>query len=815
MARKIEPKSNKKSAPKAKTAKASPSPRSVPVRRKRRHNNGEISTLLIITFGIILCFGMYTELIGTLGSWIKIAFLSCFGTLAYVAPPLIIAVGIHIGRTKNAGRLGAKYWLTFVMMSLLSSLWHTFVFNDYRTYSAYEIAESGAGGGFMGAILSGPLAGFMGRTGTSIILTTLILIFIIEIFDFSLARAIANTRDFIDYLWNGSNDDEEGYYDDDMGANDAVSPIINDKYDPARKRKKRKGAPDDMQIGNDELVPGVLLDGNKIIASGFSTVAPIVPSSSVVDPPWNTAQTTSQEPQKPEKIKGEADEPLDELEDMQENLPSKEYELPPLSLLNPPHIKNMERHRVMLEQTAHKLLETLESFGVSVKITAVSMGPTVTRYELQPQAGVKISKIVNLSDDIALNLAASGVRIEAPIPGKAAIGIEIPNKDAETVNVSEVVSSDEFGKFPSKLAFALGSDISGMPVIVDIARMPHLLIAGSTGSGKSVCINTLITSILYKARPEEVKMILIDPKMVELSGYNGIPHLLIPVVTDPHKAAGALAWAVKEMTNRYKQFSQNNVRDLKGYNTLMDIQKEPLMPQVVIIIDELADLMMVAPNDVEDAICRLAQMARAAGMHLVIATQRPSVDVITGIIKANIPSRISFAVSSQIDSRTILDMVGAEKLIGRGDMLYSPIGSSKPLRVQGAFVSESEVSAVVDYAKQFNVTDYDEDVAEEVNNFEITGAKSVSITGGEDDNEAGSTADELLPQAIEMAIEAGQASVAMYQRRLKIGYQRAARLIDQMEDRGIIGRFEGTKPRQILITRQQFMEMMSCNEDMA
>ena len=439
------------------------------------------------------------------------------------------------------------------------------------------------------------------------------------------------------------------------------------------------------------------------------------------------------------------------------------------------------------------------------QVINVARGPTVTRYELQPSAGVKVSRIVSLSDDIALNLAAPGIRIEAPIPGKAAIGIEVPNREITMVRLREVLESPEFVQHPSKLAFAVGKDISGEPVVVDIAKMPHLLIAGATGSGKSVCLNSLIVSILYKASPEEVKLLLIDPKVVELSVYNGIPHLLIPVVTDPKKAAGALNWAVQEMVSRYKLFADKNVRDIRGYNELVSrTGEQPVMPQIVIIIDELADLMMVAPNEVEDAICRLAQMARAAGMHLVLASQRPSVDVITGVIKANIPSRISFAVSSQVDSRTILDMAGAEKLLGRGDMLLHPVGRQKPVRIQGANITDGEVERVVGFVKSQGDARYDDDVIEEINN---SGATDESGGGSENDD------DELLPQAIELVIDAGQASVSFIQRKFRVGYARAARIIDQMEARGIISGYEGSKPRQVLISKQQWHEMQMAQKD--
>ena len=486
-------------------------------------------------------------------------------------------------------------------------------------------------------------------------------------------------------------------------------------------------------------------------------------------------------------------------EDIKESQKEEQYEYPPYELLRTGKIQDSSFYELEEQETAAiKLIDTLASFGVGAKVMDISRGPSVTRYELQPNPGVKVSKIVGLADDIALNLAATGVRIEAPIPGKAAVGIEVPNKEITPVLFGDVIKSQEFIQHSSKLAFALGRDVAGRTIVGDVAKMPHLLIAGATGSGKSVCINTLISSIIYKASPSEVKLLLVDPKVVELGIYNGIPHLLIPVVTDPKKAAGALSWAVLEMTNRYRLFAENNVRDLKGYNSQMKTKNEPTLPQIVIIIDELADLMMVAPNDVEDCICRLAQMARAAGMHLVIATQRPSVDVITGVIKANIPSRISFAVSSQIDSRTILDMAGAEKLLGRGDMLFNPIGEMKPLRVQGSFVSDSEVEALVSYLKSLHTVTYDQDVLEKINAKDQQPAQ----------NEANDD-DELLPQVVDMVIDFGQASASLIQRKFKVGYSRAARILDQMESWGIVGPADGSKPRQILITRQEWEELNS------
>lgn len=493
-----------------------------------------------------------------------------------------------------------------------------------------------------------------------------------------------------------------------------------------------------------------------------------------------------------------------------ENNVVNEYITPPTSLLKLPTYTGNRDASEELKANAALLVDTLKSFGVQTRVIDISRGPTVTRYELQPSAGVKISKITGLADDIALNLASAGVRIEAPIPNKAAVGIEVPNRKTDVVTMREILESTEFDTAKSKLSMALGKDITGNSIVADIGKMPHMLIAGATGSGKSVCINSIIMSILYKASPSEVRLVMIDPKVVELGVYNGIPHLLVPVVTDPRKAAGALGWAVTEMLNRYKTFADNNVRDLSGFNELAS-QNEGIdpMPQIVIIIDELADLMMAAPNEVEDSICRLAQMARAAGMHLIIATQRPSVDVITGVIKANIPSRIAFAVSSQVDSRTILDGSGAEKLLGRGDMLFSPVGMPKPLRVQGCFVSDKEVEAVVNFVKNKENAQYDDKIMQEIEKQAV--AEKTAGGGGEGGGFV--EIDQLFSQAVECVIDAGQASTSYLQRKLKVGYARAARLIDDMEQKGIVGPFEGSKPRPVLLSRQQWQEMLMNNEE--
>ena len=477
------------------------------------------------------------------------------------------------------------------------------------------------------------------------------------------------------------------------------------------------------------------------------------------------------------------------------------YEAPPIELLSQGEKKGLKGGKKSLTDTATKLQKTLYSFGVSAKVENVSVGPAITRYELRPAEGVRVSKIANLADDIALNLAAPSIRIEAPIPGKQAVGIEIPNVENEMVHIRDVMQSDAFEDSKSKLAFALGKDVGGDAIVADIAKMPHVLIAGSTGSGKSVCINTIIASIIYKAKPSEVKLVMIDPKVVELSIYNGIPHLLIPVVTDPKKAAGALAWAVQEMANRYNLFAGKGVRDIKGYNAAIEKEgQEVKLPQIVIIIDELADLMMVASKDVEDAICRLAQMARAAGMHLVIATQRPSVDVITGIIKANIPSRIAFAVSSQVDSRTILDMVGAEKLLGKGDMLYYPSGAPKPMRVQGAYISDKEVEKIVDFLKAEGEVTYSEDIIQSIERNNMNDKQ-------QDEADEDDDTDPFLMEAIDIVVETGQASASFIQRRFKVGYARAGRIIDQMEARGIISGYQGSKPREVLMTKERLAEL--------
>ncbi|WP_458407674.1 DNA translocase FtsK 4TM domain-containing protein [Anaerotignum sp.] len=572
---------------------------------------------------------------------------------------------------------------------------------------------------------------------------------------------------------------------------DENAPIIDIAgVDEATLMPARKAEPVEEDIPIIEMAPAI-----DELQEEVSEEAPAIEMETAeMEEPAVTEEETAEEPAAEGKKAEDVPEPEIPTEPVEEEKP---YIYPPIELLGADPQTGSTGNRAEMIENAKKLESTLKSFGVDAKVIQISKGPTVTRYELSPSQGVKVSKIVNLADDIALNLAASGIRIEAPIPGKAAVGIEVPNKETQSVYMRTLLESDAFKEHQSKLAFALGQDIAGNPVVTDIAKMPHLLIAGATGSGKSVCINTLITSILYKADPKEVKLLLVDPKVVELSVYNGIPHLLIPVVTDPKKASSALNWAVREMLQRYNDFAAHGVRDIKGFNKMMEDKgdEKGKMPQIVIIIDELADLMMAAPGEVEDSICRLAQMARAAGMHLIIATQRPSVDVITGVIKANIPSRLAFAVSSGIDSRTILDMVGAEKLLGKGDMLFYPSGQSKPSRLQGAFVTDQEVEAIVDFLKKSSRPYYTQETIDQIT--------STAKAGGGDVEDS----DEFFGPAVDLILEKEKASVSMLQRQFRIGYNRAARLMDDLERHGIVGPEEGSKPRKVLITRSEWEEM--------
>jgi len=770
-----------------------------------RKYNQEIIGILIFALGILTLLSLYFEnSIGLFGKFVKNLFTGLMGVPSFVLPPVIIVYSVYMIFKKDIKTINLRMLYGIILVLIVSAIIQAGAYNqeDYINISFFQCivkffndGRNLIGGGILGGIVSIPFLFVFQTLGTIIILTTFAIIDIILLTNISIANFGRNIKAFVTNRREkrrkkqeakGSvrldNEDMVDQYMDGSGENDSLEHLRRPKVIDFRIEKEARGLK--QKIEKEKTA------GQNAISEPdehIELIAADLNKPSVQDKKDASSGKNKEETAEVECGKAPENERYD-----------KEYIYPPLDLLENGMDtgKNSKLLKSRALEGARKLEETLKSFGVEAKVINVRRGPAVTRYELQPSAGVKVSRIVNLADDISLNLASAGVRIEAPIPGKAAVGIEVANNEITPVSLKEVIDSPNFREHPSKLAFAVGKDVSGECVVTDIAKMPHLLIAGATGSGKSVCINSLIISILYKASPNEVKLLMIDPKVVELGIYNGIPHLLIPVVTDPKKAAGALNWAVQEMVNRYKLFADRSVRDLKGYNKLlMENGEEGILPEIVIIIDELADLMMVAPNDVEDAICRLAQMARAAGMHLVIATQRPSVDVITGVIKANIPSRISFAVSSQIDSRTILDMAGAEKLLGKGDMLFYPVGKPKPIRVQGAFVSEKEVENVVEFIKSQGKAEYDDNIIEEIN------------SKNEHPESSDSDVDELLPQAIELVVEAGQASVSLIQRKFKVGYARAARIIDQMEERGIVGGFEGSKPRQVLISKQQWHEM--------
>ena len=740
-----------------------------------------------------------------------------FGYCAFLVPLLMGYLAIMTAMEKTAGTTGQKLWQSALLIVMVSAAVHIFAVGHADGWwtavkDGYKGGGAMNGDSLLGAALGWVLRALFDDVGSKIIILLLIFVYVMlvtgtTILDFfrMLWKPVEKTRDGIE------NAIEAG-----AERRNARAPIDIDMGEgyPTEKRRKEENSATDLAI--DRIIKGSAPDG--------LSPAEEAPSAKALKQAARELQEEDGKPavrlddiigravgkpaeEKPEKadaaeIAGEAAAIAAEIGST--GRPAEVYRKPPLSLLDEPRRADDARAAQELQQNADTLVKTLKDFGVETRVVAISRGPSVTRYELEPSAGVKISRITNLSDDLALRLATTGVRIEAPIPNKAAVGIEVPNRASQTVCLRELLDSDEFRSAKSRLTVALGRDIAGKIVLADLAKMPHLLIAGTTGSGKSVCTNSMIQSVLYNASPTEVRLLLIDPKQVEFGVYNGIPHLLVPVVTDPRKAAGALGWAVTEMLGRYKLFAENNVRDLDSYNALASrSEKLAELPRILIVIDELADLMMAAASEVEDAIIRLAQMARAAGMHLVIATQRPSVDVITGLIKANIPSRLALTVASQVDSRTILDTGGAEKLLGKGDMLFLPVGRSKPMRVQGCFVSNREVESVVEFLKPAVETTYDETIIQEIDRQAAASGKSAAKTDEEMDDGDG---DELLSQAIETVVEAGMASTTMIQRRLRVGYARAGRLMDEMEQRGIIGPHEGSKPRQVMITRQQWLE---------
>ncbi len=750
----------------------------------------EIFSVVLVAMSIFLIATMFIgEGTGPFGQFIKNILLGLFSYSAYLFPFYFIAVGTNLIIEKRIYKYRSKFIYVLVLFLTLNAFIHFFSeFEPYENLAKeiskyYSGAITGDGGGVFGGLLNLLLQSIIGKTGAMIVYISSFAIFTILLFKISIIDFIKSTA------------------------------IKFKAYLAVQKEKKAEiKAKKAEQVPSDSIDYDFKVIMNNIEEDDDDYDEIIIPPEEdiIIGPDMNiepeegktfTDATIDENSQVTLNTEEDSEEDEEPFEPNFEDLIIK-YTFPPIDLLATAKKSKHNVSEADITSNAKKLVDTLASFGVQAKVLQVTKGPAITRYELQPMAGVKVSKIVNLADDIALNLAAQGVRIEAPIPGKAAIGVEIANQEIDMVTMREVLESDEFKNHPSKLAVALGKDISGKPIILDLAKMPHLLIAGQTGSGKSVCVNSIIASIMYKANPNEVKLLLVDPKVVELSIYNGIPHLDTPVVTKPKKAAGALSWAVTEMMQRYDTFAEAKVREIKAYNTYAKQKNLPLMPQIVIIIDELADLMMAAPSEVEDSICRLAQLARAAGMHLVIATQRPSVNVITGTIKANIPSRIAFATSNGIDSRTILDSSGAEKLLGRGDMLYHPTGAPKPIRVQGAFLSDAERDSIIEFVKENSTSSYDPNILEHIE-------KEASASAQNDRSDSPGDNDELLPKAIDIVMELGQASTSMLQRKMSIGFARAGRIMDQMEQRGIVGPSQGSKPREIMLTKEQYMELKS------
>lgn len=808
-------------------------------KKKKKGINIDLAVIVMFVVSILLFVLIYGEK-GVIGEVLSPALGGTIGVIKYIIPIGFLALTVCIAKD-DRNYITSKLIQYAVLLSCIAatlSIYHIskgninadLEFNEIIEV-AYDFGVKNIGGGTVGVVIAYPLIQLLGMFGAAI--ATIGIVVILCVFTFGLHPSEI-MLDIMDEM-NARREEREEELNsrrEQRQARRNENRINHEQLEIDDMPKNKKGKKDFQESAIDEddiminLNNGQITDVQEEKAKGkivslFSRKSNTESEKEEFNPDVidaniykNTAKANEAETIKTHKNEDE----LFTVEEEQKESKTKavlqlehtvsiedeNYEYPPVSLLGKNNKKGNKGGAKALTEKAQQLQRTLHSFGVSAKVVDYSVGPAITRFELKPAEGVRVNKIANLADDIALNLAAETIRIEAPIPGKQAVGIEIPNKEKESVPLRDVIESEEFEGNNSKLSVALGKDVAGKVVLADIAKMPHVLIAGSTGSGKSVCINTIITSIIYNAKPSEVKLVMVDPKVVELSVYNGIPHLLIPVVTDPRKAAGALAWAVQEMDNRYNLFAEKGVRDLKGYNAVLENTSEDgttgKLPQIVIIIDELADLMMVAAKEVEDSICRLAQKARAAGMHLVIATQRPSVDVITGLIKANVPSRIAFAVSSQIDSRTILDQVGAEKLLGKGDMLFYPASASKPVRVQGAFVSDGEVEKIVDFVKSNGVATYNEDILEEIE-------KSNKSEGQMEKEAEDDDTDPLLMDAIDTVVEIGQASTSFIQRRFKVGYARAGRIIDQMEARGIISGYEGSKPRQVLITLERLNEL--------
>ena len=815
-------KNSKKSAPKSRTQKSQSKPQKGENAKQPQDNTAKGQLYAIVLFCVSLLLLCLVFIKGeSLWGFCRELMFGLFGFTSFIWPIILIYIAVMATLNKIDSKVGYKVAEAALLTVLISSAIHIFSFKgdavDYfhdiaDAYNYFRIDGSVFGSGAVGAILGGAILLITGsaKVPSAAIILVLIFLAVMLVTGTTLIKLINGFVNPAKKIGKMTNDRVHERFSSDGEEETEETPANDDiiSYEEAQKKRKAK-----KQI--DFVLPAEE-SGDEIPQAA----EPLNSKPVQLDDIIKNMNSGNAEPKKAEPVKPAAEKtaeikandiPLgtDNKNDGENTEKAEDnYVLPTLDCLAPPKVGNTANYEEELKNNATKLVDTLKSFGVETRVVDISRGPSVTRYEIQPAAGVKISRITSLSDDIALNLAASGVRIEAPIPNKAAVGIEVPNKNRATVSLRELVDTDLYKKSvaKSKLSVALGKDIAGNCMYADLAKMPHLLVAGTTGSGKSVCMNSMIVSILYNAKPDEVKLLMIDPKQVEFTVYNGIPHLIVPVVSDPRKAAGALAWAVTEMLQRYKMFSENNVRDIEGYNSICASIGRDKLPQIVIFIDELSDLMMASPHEVEDSICRLAQMARAAGMHLVIATQRPSVDVITGLIKANIPSRLTLKTSSQIDSRTIIDSAGAEKLLGNGDMLFYPVGIAKPLRIQGCFLSDKEVENVVDFIKSQQQSEYSDDVMQEIERQAALDKKKNGGTAGQDDD-PDSEADEMLPKAIEIVVENQMASTTLLQKKLKLGYARASRIIDDLEERGIIGPFEGSKPRKVLISKQQWYEM--------
>lgn len=851
-------KQTKKTAAKTKETASSPHPkewqeqiRELQEQRKRDYRIlDKIWGIIFLAVGIFLVITTQLNTTGTFGNAIHSLVFGLFGLMAYALPYYFIALALCLFLRKMQhinGRTTFFSFLIFVMLCILNSYRYLDETNIQLSISAIgEFFNGGIqlrNGGVFGMWLGGLIVKLLGKPGLIIFAVAVIAISVLLVADTPISKYLGKKREqreektILREMLTEKREAQAKTVPEESGV-----PIITPSHsvpqvkDPLAFPMEEGARQNFMQnlegadFGESIVTnTGFGLDGGSEpatglglgLSGGFASPENAAAAPNPFMDDFMSVDSVTTEPMglnaEPEKVSAlstpAATENIKEIrkentptaldntemalqaeENLAKKIPATSYVFPPVDLMKKPRAKQMQMNEHQLQQKAALLENTLQNFHVDARVLNVTQGSSVTRYEVQPAVGVKVSSITKLADDIALNLRAKSIRIEAPIPGKAAVGIEVENEKPDMVSIRELIDSKEFRNAASKISFAVGKDISGRNVIANLKEMPHLLIAGATGSGKSVCINTIITSLLYKASPDEVKLILIDPKVVELGNYNGIPHLLVPVVTDPKKAAAALNWAVNEMTQRYKFFAEESVKDLDSYNELMRANQEPdkVLPKIVIIIDELADLMMVAPSQVEESICRLAQLARAAGMHLIVATQRPSVDVVTGLIKANIPSRIAFSVSSQVDSRTILDVGGAEKLLGKGDMLYSPVGENKPLRIQGPYISDSETARIIDFVKKQGESTYDESVVQTIE----TPEKS----------QYGEVSDELTEDAIAFILKQKKASVSMLQRRFRIGYNRAASIIDEIEARGIISPADGSKPRQVLYTEEEYYD---------